>query len=96
MVLGKKESHMFLVTANKGVHITFANGYSLSIQWGQGNYCQNRNIDVPYRSEVPASATAETAIIDPNGAFIEYNGNNVQGWQTPEQVAATMAYVAAL
>lgn len=35
---------MFKITDGKGFHLTFANGLTLSVQFGRGNYCQNRNI----------------------------------------------------
>jgi len=32
---------MFRTTANKGFHITFPNGVTVSTQFGAGNYCDN-------------------------------------------------------
>ena len=34
---------MFKITQGKGFHMTFANGWTVSVQWGAGNYCQNYN-----------------------------------------------------
>lgn len=88
---------MFDVTDNKGVRITLANGYSVSIQWGKGNYCNNRNNpDIDYTGPVPASNTAETAIIDPDGNFVDYNGDGVQGYQTPADVIAALNWASTL
>lgn len=32
---------MFKITGNRGFHITFPNGITLSTQFGWGNYCNN-------------------------------------------------------
>ena len=87
---------MFEVTGNKGVHIKFPNGYSISIQWGAVNYCGNRSRDIEYGKPVPPSSTAETAIKDPFGNFFKYKGDDVQGYQTVTEVLETMNYVASL
>jgi hypothetical protein len=34
---------MMKITAGKGFQITFANGYTVSVQWGPGNYCDNHS-----------------------------------------------------
>ena len=39
---------------------------------------------------------AETAIVDVDGDFLEYKGENVQWHQTPDDVAETMAYILTL
>jgi len=87
---------MFEVTGNKGVHITFPNGYTISIQWGAVNYCDNHVKDIEWGKPVPASSTAETAIKDPEDEFVQYKGDVVQGNQTVTEVLATMNYVAGL
>lgn len=59
---------MFSVNGNKGFHITFKNGYTLSTQFGYGNYCDN------YMKEDNKHQTtcnnSEIAIICPNGDFM--------------------------
>jgi len=91
---------MFEVTNNKGVHITFPNGYSISIQWGTINYCGNRarHLVLPsgFGQPVPASITAETAIRNPDDEFVLYKGAEVQGYQSVTEVLETMNYVASL
>ena len=80
----------------KGCFITFANGYTVSIQWGPGNYCDNHDF-MDWRSQAPNSATAETAIIKPGGhGFHEYKGDDVQAYQTPAEVLETLNYAASL
>lgn len=42
---------MFASTENKGFHMTFANGYTISCQFGARNYCDNysRHLAPDYR-----------------------------------------------
>jgi len=75
-----------------GLRIKFKNGYAISVQFGPGNYCHNRNKTEP----VGECATAETAIIDRYDRFVSYKGDHVQGYQTPADVLETLNYVAGL
>lgn len=34
---------MFRITAGKGFHMEFSNGIVISVQFGAGNYCENRS-----------------------------------------------------
>jgi hypothetical protein len=36
----RKEFGMFKSTHNHGTHVTFPNGYTVSAQWGEMNYCE--------------------------------------------------------
>jgi len=86
---------MFVVTENKGYHVRFANGWSVSVQWGRGNYGSNRDYPGPYGGPVPGAAHVETAVVSPTGVFVKRrrgDSDTVQGYQTPEQVAATMVW----
>jgi len=67
--------------SEKGFHITFANGWTASVQFGRGNYCHNRNIAV---GEVPPCPNAEVWAWHKDKR--KYTANPI-GWQTPEQVA---------
>ena len=42
---------MFAATENKGFQITFGNGYTISCQFGAGNYCANygRHLESNYK-----------------------------------------------
>lgn len=71
---------MFNITGNKGVHITFSNGWTASIQWGTGNYCDNYSTRLSQiNSPVPASNTAEFACWPTNGDL-----TNI--WDSPEEI----------
>lgn len=88
---------MFTITDNKGVRITFENGWTISIQWGPGNYCDNHdsNFGAQRGADMWQSTTAETAIISPNDEFVKYDDDEVQGYRTPAQIAALIAFVSA-
>ena len=83
----------FKISDQKGFQITYKNGYTVSVQFGGGNYCTNR--DLPYGEEVPPSDTAETALMTKDG-FVEYQGDDVQGYMTPSEVLKLMMYAESL
>jgi hypothetical protein len=86
----------FKISDNKGFHITFKNGYTVSVQFGGGNYCTNRDLDFEVWGEaVPASDTAETALMTKDG-FVEYQGDDVQGYMSPSEVLKLMVYAESL
>ena len=84
---------MFNITQGKGFQIAFANGYTVSVQFGYGNYCENR-----YGEDGADSATAEVAAWKTRGGGWVRLGDHddVIGWQTPDQVLAIMAMIATL
>lgn len=43
---------MFRSTVNRGFQMTFKNGVEISVQFGTGNYCSNRDINKPYGYEL--------------------------------------------
>ena len=84
--------------SNTGFQITFNNGYTISIGIGWGHYCDNR-IDKDLKlitAGTPNSRNCETAIIKPNGKFLKYKYGRVQSYQTPDEVAETIAYIQTL
>lgn len=83
----------------QGFHMTFKNGYTISVQFGNGNYCSNGL--TPIASDdgekiIGQCSNCETAILKPNGKFLKYKGDDVQGWQTTNDVAETIAYIQTL
>lgn len=60
----------FVSTMRKGFHITFENGLEASVQWGAGNYCDNRfpkdNSLHPFDRDAESN-TAEVAVFGTNG-----------------------------
>lgn len=98
----------FRITFGKGFHIKFANGYKVSVQWGIGNYCDNRcsgdefaGVESFRAVGEKGSPTAECAVFDPKGAFMEGGpdgdwGDDVKGYMTPDEVLELMNKVAKL
>ena len=85
----------FKICDQKGFHVTFENGWTISAQFGRGNYADN--YDHPdYRTPVPPSRTAEVAAW-PNGhGLIAFEGGDtVLARQTPAQVLALMNDISA-
>ncbi len=80
----------FKITRAKGFHMTFENGYTVSVQWGFGNYCSNhfnlKALDEIKRLESP---DAEVAVWAEDGELInvpEFDIDQVGGWKSPEEV----------
>jgi len=76
-----------------GFNMAFSNGIRISVQFGEGNYCDNRYKTLPCPTEANiTSATAEIAIMpvdDKVGAaeWFNFGGDGVKGWVTTDEVA---------
>jgi len=87
---------MFESNMNKGVNMKFQNGYEVSIQFGQNNYCTT----ISQSLERTISTSAEMAIYDHNNKMIEvfpsYGGNtdSVEGWLGTDDVVRVISIVA--
>lgn len=58
---------------NKGIHLTCSDGTVFSLQFGAGNYCDNRELDIveQYNKKPNMESTnCEVAVIDKNGEWI--------------------------
>jgi hypothetical protein len=88
---------MFKITDSKGFHITFDNGYTVSVQFGAGNYCDNYG-NGKYREPANPSATAEVAAWDANEEWVSLvdGSTEIKGYQTPAQVLEILNHIAAL
>lgn len=83
----------FRITQGKGFHVTFANGWTMSVQFGPGNYCDHYDRDFEDRAACGAegSRTAEVAVWGPDGPMVELDGGDtVQARVTPDEVLALM------
>ena len=85
---------MFKATKNKGFTMKFENGYTISVQFGEGNYCSTINED----NEFTTSISAEVAIYDKDkmlDVFPSYGGNNteVEGYLDSNEVAQLIEIV---
>ena len=66
-----------------GFHLTFDNGFTLSVQFKAANYSDNYNKRIYPGDELEfESNTAETAIFTPAGEFLPYKGDQVQAYQS--------------
>lgn len=89
----------FRITGGKGFHITFENGYTVSVQFGPGNYCDHRNEDFDNGAKCAeaGSGTAECAVWLDKGPFLQLDGwdDTVKGWMRPADVLALLVWAAA-
>ena len=73
------------ITQGKGFGLSFDNGYTLSVQIGTMNYCDNY-IGMGYptqdESEQVVSTTCEMAIIDKNGDLIVWPDGSGESYDT--------------
>ena len=88
----------FQATTNKGFRMKFNNGFSISVQWGNMNYCERRNYSDDYKAELKEnfieSADAEIAVIDSDGRMLTLGEHDtVIGWLSPDKVAKVIAIV---
>jgi hypothetical protein len=89
----------FYITSGKGFHVVFENGWTVSVQFGGGNYCDNYDDDigdVPFAlSGKKGSSCAETAAWGPDGHMVDRgNGDTVQARQSPADVLALFNWAA--
>lgn len=70
----------FGISGGKGFHMTFRNGWCISVQFGWGNYCSNKYLPEEYEESFEArdrragkqgSSDAEVAVFDPKGAMVK-------------------------
>jgi hypothetical protein len=88
----------FRITGGKGFNMAFESGYSISVQFGAANYCDNQSMG--FEPSVPVSlyevntesTTAEIAIFRPEaagGGFLRIAPHDdVLGHQSTDEVAA--------
>jgi hypothetical protein len=86
----------------RGFQMRFDNGYMISVQFGNGNYCDNHSSqnswsDVLEVQERYTSSNAEVAVIKPDGEFVELTeSDDVIGWQSTGDVAELIRYYSQL
>ena len=91
---------MFKITRKHGFHITFENGYTVSVQFGPGNYCDNYDMEIGIDSEIAGengSTTAECAVWASDGALIcyeDWGGDSVSNRSTPAEVLELLVWAA--
>lgn len=89
--------------ARCGTHLHFDNGWTLSVQWGTGNYCENRNFGGVLNGVAAAGQhnfrrcpDAEIMLFhrerEANYALSEFD--SVRGWVTPADVLEMLPVIA--
>ncbi len=67
---------MLKITGNKGFMMTFENGWTVSVQFGTGNYCSKQSYTAEYNSEKDSyiweSTDAEIAAWDSKGVWLTF------------------------
>jgi len=89
----------FTICGGKGFHLTFANRWTVSVQFGPGNYCDNYDLNIrtdDVKAGKDGSTTAEVACWSDNGELAYLGSDSVAGHQTPDQVARLIAVVSGL
>lgn len=94
---------MFKLTAGKGFSVVLLNDWEVSVQWGPGNYGDNRwNNALPYDKSEPEygewqSKTAEIRALDAVGKPWKFpDAQEVLGYCTVEQVLEFISAVSKL
>ena len=87
----------FKATQNKGTQMTFASGWTISIQWGPGNYCENHSLALGDEYDAPmtrgrngpwVSKDAEIALWHGDRTdWYYFGGDTVKGYLTTDEVA---------
>jgi hypothetical protein len=67
---------------HEGFSMKFANGYTISVQFGNGNYCTRDSIGV--------AESAEIAIWDQDKTWYDFGMDTVKGWCSADEVVSWM------
>ena len=84
-----------LSNSGKGFHMTFENGLTISVQWGYDNYCNNKTYSKGYQEELNVikekglftGETAEIAVWNAEGKWMNFKYDQVKGWLPPDTIA---------
>ena len=81
---------------NRGFNIKFANGYSVSVQFGPAHNCDNRDLnEFPNATQFFSCKNAECAVMNSTGQLLNLGDDDILGYQTPEQVLKLLNETAA-
>lgn len=87
---------MFTITQGKGFQLTFENGWTVSVQFGVGNYCQRQDYSAlatfgkEKRTNFWESLDAEIAAWKKHGnknRWFDFGDDTVKGHVTADEVA---------
>ena len=88
----------FASSHNKGFRMTFENGFSISVQWGVGNYCEKKDSgqwDESTKHDYWDSNSAEIAVFGKDGEFITITDypDVIAGWLSTDKVAKCITII---
>lgn len=94
----KEKKAGFSICGTKGFHVRTPSGWTLSVQFGGGNYCDN--YDEPINDEpVPPSANAEIAVWETSNfderGWLDLGDDDVAGHVTVLQVVDILGLLVA-
>jgi hypothetical protein len=81
---------MFSITEGQGFHMTFQNGWTVSVQWGRINYGSNRSASGPR----PGQAFYDARTAEVSCWYGNDGAEEVQGYMLADDVADYIAAVA--
>ena len=73
---------------NAGFQMVFNHGNTISVQFGFGNYCENKNLSKPNCKD------AEIAIWNDAGKWYDFGNDTVKGWCNMDEVAKWINFAA--
>ena len=83
----------FSINNGKGFTMTFENEWTISVQFGFGNYCTNRNNQTLQGNDSVKCDTAEIGIWDKNGEWYDFGDDCVKGYVDADEVAEWISKV---
>ena len=66
-----KDSNAKVTVWHRGFKYTLTNGYTLSVAFGPGNYCENRNLPFDTDESWYESSNFEVAVFEPNDEVVD-------------------------
>jgi len=79
---------MIKVNRNKGFHLEFKNGLTISVQFGSNNYCSNRTDEIvdETKQSITECENAEIAIWDADNKWFPFSDDTRKGWIDADEV----------
>lgn len=88
---------MFKIIRGTGFKMIFENGWTISVQFGYGNYCDNNRhpdgFDFGKNLDTVQSSDAEIAIWNSEGTWYTFeDGDTVKGYCSADEVATWIEF----
>jgi hypothetical protein len=79
---------MLKIINDKGFQLTFDNKLTISVMFGSGNYCSNKNTDFKTNGlwRTTESENAEIAIWDKDDNWFDFECDVVKGWVKTNEI----------